>query len=106
MAGWQPVTAARSSSPSVWVERFGSFERDDLHLTLRNETAAPRTTTITTGLSALGMSPPPAGSFSPAIRAREEIGETPLSIHGGRASVAFSITIPPRSTRVVRLSRS
>lgn len=38
-AGWEPVTRARSSNPRVWVERFGSLRKGDLHLTLRNETA-------------------------------------------------------------------
>ncbi len=35
-AGWEPVTGARTSSDAVLIERFGYWERGNLHFTLRN----------------------------------------------------------------------
>ncbi len=55
-AGWEPLTWARSSSDSVFVERFGPGEDGVLWLTLLNEDAQPHATTLTIDARALGLS--------------------------------------------------
>jgi hypothetical protein len=40
-AGWQPVTYAKTNQKNIWVERFGSWENNDLHFTVRNHTDKP-----------------------------------------------------------------
>jgi hypothetical protein len=50
-AGWEPVTQAKSSSASVYVERYGK------HLfTVLNDTRQPATATLTIDQAALGLS--------------------------------------------------
>lgn len=36
VAGWEPVTFATSSSPSIWIERFGGEKTGRFYLTVRN----------------------------------------------------------------------
>lgn len=35
-AGWEPVTLAKTSNEYVFIERYGSLEKNNLHFTLRN----------------------------------------------------------------------
>ena len=58
-AGWEPITAARSSDAQVYVERFGQR-----YLTVFNDSPQPRSVTITRD----ARSRRPAGSWFPAIR--------------------------------------
>ena len=53
VAGWEPVTYARSSNPAVFVERYGT------HLfTLRNDSVAPQSAVVTIDAAALGLKAP------------------------------------------------
>jgi|LSQX01.3.fsa_nt_gb hypothetical protein len=54
-SGWQPVTHARSSSGSVFVERYGPGEDGIVWLTLLNEDAEAHETTIAIDAEALGL---------------------------------------------------
>jgi hypothetical protein len=49
-AGWEPVTQAKSSSPAVYVERYGKRL-----FTLLNDTHQPAATTLTIDLTVLGL---------------------------------------------------
>ncbi len=40
IAGWQPVTRARSGAPDLWIERFGPDAQGTFYLTLVNATDA------------------------------------------------------------------
>ena len=55
MAGWEPVTHARSSEPNVFVERFGPTPDGVAWLTLLNEEGDPHHTTLTIDAKALGL---------------------------------------------------
>ena len=57
LAGWEPVTFARSSEPRVFVERFGPTEDGIVYLTLLNEDANPQQTTLTIDAKALKLNP-------------------------------------------------
>lgn len=56
-AGWEPLTGARSSNESVFVERFGPGKEGVLWLTLLNEDAAASTTDLTIDVEWLGLGP-------------------------------------------------
>jgi len=53
-AGWEPVTGARTSSDTVLIERFGYWDRGNLHFTLRNVGNQPAQFTVTLDPSDLG----------------------------------------------------
>ena len=46
LSGWEAVTGVRSSSPDVWVERFGGEDGRPLRLTLFNDGAGTRDVTL------------------------------------------------------------
>jgi len=54
-AGWEPVTHAHTSAPSVFVERFGPTPHGILWLTLLNEDTRAHKTTLTLEAAALGL---------------------------------------------------
>ena len=102
MAGWQPVTDAWTSTPQVWVERFGSLAGRNLHFTLRNETAVAQRFVLTVDIRSLRASP------TKALRTVEEITGASLRIqanHAGGVAV-LSTSIPPESTRLLAVSES
>ncbi len=70
-AGWEPITAARSSDPQVYVERFG-----DRYLTIFNDRLEPRTATIRLSL----------GAPSPST-VRELVTDAPLAVVDGALTV-------------------
>jgi hypothetical protein len=51
-AGWEPLTHAVASNPTVHVERFG-----DRYLTIFNDSKQPQETTITTEIDLAGPTP-------------------------------------------------
>ncbi len=55
MAGWEPVTYARSSEPQVFVERFGPTREGIVWLTLLNEDSHPHKTSLTIDAKALKL---------------------------------------------------
>lgn len=56
LAGWEPVTYARSSEPSVYVERYGPAD-GVVWLTLLNEEARPHATRLSIDARGLGLDP-------------------------------------------------
>ncbi|NPV46240.1 MAG: hypothetical protein HPY69_04755 [Armatimonadetes bacterium] len=56
LAGWEPTTRARSSNPSVFVERFGP-KQGVLWFTLLNEEQRAQTTTLSIDLRPFGLKP-------------------------------------------------
>jgi len=53
-AGWEPVTYARTSDENVIMERYGSWDKGNLHFTLRNQAEEEKTCSVTIELVALG----------------------------------------------------
>lgn len=101
-AGWQPVTYAWSSNPRVWLERFGSLATRDLHVAVRNETGRPQRFSLTIDIRSL------RADASKTLSAVEEITGVTFRIasnpSGGVA--VLTISIPPRSTRMLSVSES
>lgn len=52
-AGWEPVTYATTSDPKVWIERFGYWDKNNLHFTIRNSTPEERKVTVKVQVSKL-----------------------------------------------------
>ncbi len=98
-AGWEPVTRARSSNPRVWVERFGSLRKGDLHLTLRNETARGQDYELQIELRRPG---------SAELEAFELVSDRRLAVRS-RASETMAVLagrIAPRSTQVIKIAEA
>jgi len=55
VAGWEPVTFARSSSDKVYAERFGPGDDGVVFLTLLNEDTQPHETALTIDLNQLSL---------------------------------------------------
>jgi len=83
-AGWRPVTGARSSDPTVYVERFGNR-----YLTVFNDGPENRTATITL-----------EGAVS-AASCRDTVTGRELAVRNSR----LEITLPGEDVAVIELSR-
>ena len=57
VAGWEPLTLARSSNQDVFVERYGPGDDGILWLALLNEEADPQQSTLTIDAARLGIDP-------------------------------------------------
>ncbi|GAA1931565.1 hypothetical protein [Nocardioides marmoribigeumensis] len=89
VAGWRPVTLARSSDPQVWLERFGDPGSARWFLTLRNESGQDRVATVTLDRS--------AGVPASLVERVTSSALTPV----GRT---FTVPVPAGSTRLVQVS--
>ena len=100
VAGWQPVTDAWSSNPRVWLERFGSLDRRDLHLAIRNETDTSQRFAMTIDIRSLGADP------TKVLRAVEQITGATLGIQANPSGgvAVLTMSIPARSTRLLSIS--
>ncbi|MCX8036685.1 MAG: hypothetical protein N3D11_06480 [Candidatus Sumerlaeia bacterium] len=76
-AGWEPVTLARSSDPKVYVERFGG--KAQCYLTVFNDSAERRTTTITLD-KAFGALPETSRELVSGQTVRWAAGTTTLAL--------------------------
>jgi hypothetical protein len=96
LAGWEPVTFARSSEPRVFVERFGRAD-DIVYLTLLNEDANPHQTTLSIDAQALNLNPA-------TVEAVDLVTGRPLglSIKGGALSA--EIIIPSDGVMAIQLA--
>jgi hypothetical protein len=86
LAGWEPVTYARSSAPAVFVERFGPTQEGIVWWTLLNEDSRPHETTLTMDLGALRLD-------AQSVRAVDLVSGTaiPLAIQGQTAVARLSV---------------
>jgi hypothetical protein len=96
--GWEPVTAAWSSDPAVWLERFGRLEEGVQFLTVRNTSSQPKRVTVS-------FSHRDSGADPAAMTGQELLtgASIPLAAGSGE-SARFELDVPAGSTRVVRLS--
>ena len=98
VAGWEPITNARSSNTDVWLERFGYASKHNLHLTIRNDSESAQEYTLTVDLNKDGL------QSVRTLTAREVIaGETiEVALNSERTQATIDGTIPAGSTRMVR----
>lgn len=97
VAGWEPVPYARTSPETILLERFGHWQKKDLHYTLRNPTGQPERVSVRLEAAPLGIS----SSVRPG--AREVLGQTaiPLTADAAAGALEFSLELPARRTAVV-----
>lgn len=94
-AGWEPVTLARSDNSAVFVERFGKK-----YLTVRNDSAAPASATITVDLAASGW----GGTAGRTLRVTDaRTGATVAEVPAQTAR--FPLPLAPDEARALRLTR-
>jgi hypothetical protein len=94
-AGWQPITQASTSDPTVYIERFGDWPQ--LHFTLRNTLEVTVTVGITVEAEALGL---PAVPITAAAMLAEE--QYPLSAPGPTRTL--NVTLGPLASELLRLA--
>jgi hypothetical protein len=93
-AGWQPVTAARSDNPAIYLERFGPDARGTLYLTLMNESAQPQSGVVRIDAAALRLNGP--------LVCRELVRGKMLGVAGA----SFRVSLAPQETWAVELGRT
>jgi hypothetical protein len=92
LAGWEPVTQARASDPSIVVERFGS---QDLHLVAHNPARQGAPVTFTLEVDA-GL---PVGSLACAVNLVDGAAVPVLPRPEG--GVRLQLTLAPRRSAVL-----
>ncbi|MEN6346406.1 MAG: hypothetical protein ABFE16_13990 [Armatimonadia bacterium] len=97
LAGWEPVTFARSSDPGVYVERFGPDQNGVAWLTLLNEEAKPHSTTLTIDAAGLGLD-------AKAIRARDLVSGKALPLQSQGKGLVASLEVPPDGVLAIQLA--
>ena len=102
-AGWEPVPYARTSNELVWLERFGSWQSDNLHYTLRNPGDKPQQVTVTV----LPFGTVTANAELAGVEARDVLAQSPMraSVDKASGSVQFTLTLAARDTAAVKLRR-
>jgi len=101
-AGWQPITHAVSSTPTVYVERFGPAADGNVYVTVMNDGQETETAAIT--LDAAALSPLTKGGSGGVKESIPELvtGET-LSAERGHGTVTVRLTLEPEAVRVLEL---
>ncbi len=97
LAGWEPVTYARSSSGQVFVERFGPGEDGIVWLTLLNEEAQPHTTTLTLDAKGLGLDPT-------AIKCTDVLTNKAAAFKAKGNQLSAQIEVPADGVAMLQLS--
>ncbi len=91
-AGWEPITAAHTDQPNVYLERFGRAP-GPVYFTLLNHSSETQQVTLTLHLEALGLEASP--------KLREVLSQESLSasMAGGRAML--ELVIEPEDVKVI-----
>ncbi len=97
MAGWEPVTYARSSSPDVFVERYGPAPDDVLWLTLLNEDSKPHATTLTVDTNALALE-------AAAFKAVDVLTGMPVELNNEGGMLTAHLEMPSDGVMAIQLA--
>ena len=96
MAGWEPVTWARSDRPQVYVERFGPTADGLVWLTVFNAGKKAERTT-------LSIQPKPLKLDAAAAQARGMVTDRPLPLSAKGDELASQFEIPAGDLMVIQL---
>lgn len=97
MAGWEPVTYARSSDPNVFVERYGPDKQGIVWLSVLNEDSKAHPTTVTVDAKALGLDPK-------AVRAQDMVSGQSLALKQTPGGLTCDLTVEPDGVLAVQLA--
>ncbi len=97
IAGWQPMTHAKTSDPAVYIERFGAWP--NLNFTVRNTREVPVTVVIT--IEAQSLSLPEAPATALALVAGEQYQLSPPG-----SARTLPVSLGPQSTEVLQLMQA
>lgn len=97
LAGWEPVTGARSSDPAVYVERYGPDERGTVWLTVLNEESRAHSTTLTIDAKGLGLD-------VKTVRAQDLVSETTLPLKVTGNVLSLDLQVPPDGVYAIQLA--
>ncbi len=95
-AGWQPLTHVRSSDPQVFVERYGPGADGVVWLTLLNEEAEARPTTLTVDAAALDL--------DPGVRCMDLISGQAVTVGGEGAQRLIELNVPADGVMMLQLA--
>ncbi len=96
--GWEPVPYARSSEPTVYVERFGPGADGLVWWTVMNENTKPHQVTLR--IEPVGLQINPA-----AVRAADAISGKPIPLEQAEGNLLAQLEIEPGDVRVVQLGK-
>lgn len=97
MAGWEPVTYARSSDPNVFVERYGPDKAGIVWLSALNEDSKAHPTTVTIEAKALGLDPK-------TLRAQDMVSGQTLALKQTAAGVTCDLNVEPDGVLAIQLA--
>ncbi len=97
LAGWEPVTCARSSEPEVFVERFGPTDNGIAYITLLNEGEYPHKTHLTIDAKALRLDPG-------TVRAADLVTGTQIALAVKGGALSADLEIPPDGVMALQLT--
>lgn len=97
MAGWEPVTHAHSSNPSVYVERYGPDQQGVVWLSVLNEESKPHPTTLTIDAKALGLDPK-------TVKAQDMVSGQSLPLKQTAAGLTCELTVVPEGVLAIKLA--
>ncbi len=90
-AGWEPITQARSDTPSVFVERYGARL-----FTLRSAADQPKTAVLTLSAAALGLPNTP-------FRIVNLVTGTEVAAQRAGSNLTLRLTLQPDETAVLEI---
>lgn len=89
-AGWEPVTYARTDTPTVYLERYGTG-----YLTVLNSTEKQIDATITVDVAALKR--------NPSATVTEMLTSAPIPATTQGKQLVIKLNLPPGATRILQL---
>ncbi len=103
-AGWEPLTYATTSMDTVFIERYGAWDRTGLYLSLRNSGDQEASFTVAVQAFALGLELTPPER----VVVREVVSGAVIAAKRGGAAggLEFALSLPPRDTAVIALERA
>lgn len=97
LAGWEPVTHARSSNPEVYVERYGPAADGVVWLSLLNEGKQAQATRLTIASRALGL--PRSG-----VQAVDLVSGRTVALSAQGETLTAELTVEPEGVMALQLA--